>query len=90
MNLADVTVFLIDSLLDQITSVFLKFNYAIDIRALKECTNEWVEKGGKGIYSEQISYNSLWQPRWINAERVSQNGIRSQQLVVAEEHVFES
>ena len=40
MNLADVTVFLIDSLLDQITSVFLKFNYAIDIRALKECTNE--------------------------------------------------
>lgn len=40
MNLADVTVFLIDSLLDQITSVFLKFNYAIDIQALKECTNE--------------------------------------------------
>ena len=37
MNLADVTVFLITSLLDQITSVFLKCDYAINIQALKEC-----------------------------------------------------
>ena len=49
MNLADVTIFLITSLFDQITWVFLEFNYAINIQALKECTDKWVEKGRKSI-----------------------------------------
>ena len=49
MNLADVTIFLITSLFDQITWVFLEFNYAVNIQALKECTDKWVEKGRKSI-----------------------------------------